>query len=258
MDSVVTGVAVAAVTFAGGLGGLALRGMLPEKVKSGAMRDMTGAVGGLLTLLTALVLGLLIWTAYGVYSTQSAAVRTLAVQVLGLDVALADYGPETTAGRTQLRDSVSQTLARIWGKQNDGDFVARNYGETISNLHTREAYLLSLHPNTDGQKQALTAATQAANSIAQTRLQMAVALTDPVSRPLVTVVVAWAVLIFVGFGLMHAGDLAAVGTMAVGAIAVASAVYLVIDLSQPYSGAFQVSPAPIVQVLEQMGKPQGH
>ena len=36
---------------------------------------MNGAVVGLMTLLLALVLGLLIWTAYGVYSTQRAAVR---------------------------------------------------------------------------------------------------------------------------------------------------------------------------------------
>jgi hypothetical protein len=33
---------------------------------------MVGAVTGLVTLLLALVLGLLIWTAFGVYSTQKA------------------------------------------------------------------------------------------------------------------------------------------------------------------------------------------
>jgi hypothetical protein len=38
------------------------------------------------------------------------------------------------------------------------------------------------------------------------------------------------------------------------ATSVAAAVYLVVDLSQPYSGVFQVSPEPIEEVLQQMGK----
>jgi hypothetical protein len=71
--------------------------MLPEKVTTGVFRDMTGAVGGLLTLLTALVLGLLIWTAYGVFSTQTAVVRSLATDVLQLDVALGDLTNHTPA-----------------------------------------------------------------------------------------------------------------------------------------------------------------
>jgi hypothetical protein len=85
---------------------------------------------------------------------------------------------------------------------------------------------------------------------------MTVALTDAISRPLVIIVIAWAVCIFVGFGLMHTSDLAAVGAMAVGAIGVSTAVYLIIDLSEPYSGVFQVSPDPIRDVLQQMERLQ--
>jgi len=42
--------------------------------------------------------------------------------------------------------------------------------------------------------------------------------------------------------------------MAVGALAVASAVLLILDLSNPYSGVFRASPAPLEQVLAVMGK----
>ncbi len=215
---------------------------------------MTSAIAGLLTLLTALVLGLLIWTAYGVYSSQASAVRSLATQILQYDVALGDYGPDAAAGRALLKQDLAQTVAQIWGAQGDKDFVTRSYAAAIANWHERQTYLNTLRPETETQKHALAAATQAASAIAQTRLQMAVAITDAVSRPLVAIVTAWAVFIFLGYGLMHAGDLAAIGTMAVGAIAVASAVYLVFDLSQPYSGLFQVSSTPIEQVLRLVGK----
>lgn len=254
MNAVAIGGCVAAATFAGGLVGLALRQMLPERATAGMLRDMTGAIGGLLTLLTALVLGLLIWTSYGVYSSQTATVRALATQVLRYDLALSDYGPEAANGRTELKANVEQAIAQIWSAQG-ASLLTSSYGATIASLHEREKYLASLHPSTETQKQALAAATQAANAIAQTRLQMAVALTDPISRPLVVVVVAWAVFIFLGFGLMHAGDAAALLAMAVGAVAVASAVYLVFDLSQPYSGVFQVPSAPLVEVLQEIGKP---
>ena len=67
---------VALAVFAGGAVGLFLQHLLPEKFTTGGPRDMIGAVVGLLTLLSALVLGLLIWTAYGVYSGQNLAVQT--------------------------------------------------------------------------------------------------------------------------------------------------------------------------------------
>ena len=42
--------------------------------------------------------------------------------------------------------------------------------------------------------------------------------------------------------------------VAVGALAVASATYLILDLSGPYSGFFRASSAPLEQVLAVMGK----
>jgi Protein of unknown function (DUF4239) len=252
MDAVVVGIGVAAVTFVGGLVGLMLHRLLPEPVTSGPLRDMTNAVGGLLSLLTALVLGLLIWTAYGVYASQATAVRSLATQFLELDLAFADYGPDAAAQRTHLAEDVRRVVLELWGS--DRDYAARNYSATIANWHARQADLKTLHANTDKEKQALDAATQAANAIARTRLQMAAALTDPVSRPLVLVVVAWAVCLFISYGLMHAKSLDALAALAVGAIAVGTAVYLLIDLSHPYSGLFQVSSDPITQTLEFMGK----
>jgi hypothetical protein len=252
MDAVVVGVSVAAVSFVGGLLGLMLHRWLPERVTSGSLRDMTTAVSGLLSLLTALVLGLLIWTAYGVYASQATAVRTLATQFLELDLAFADYGPDAAPERTHLAEDVRHVISELWG--GDRDYAARNYAATIANWHARQATLKTLHANTDKEKQALDAANQAASSIARTRLQMAAALTDPVSRPLVLVVVAWAFCLFVSYGLMHAQSLDALAALAVGAIAVGTAVYLLIDLSHPYSGLFQVSSDPIRQTLEFMGK----
>ena len=95
--------AVAVAMFAAGLLGLVLQRALPEHHTTGGSRDMIGAIVGLLTLLCALVTGLLIWTAYGVYSGQNAQIQALASRVMQLDLALADYGPEADAARAAQR-----------------------------------------------------------------------------------------------------------------------------------------------------------
>ena len=86
--------AVAVAMFAAGLLGLVLQRVLPEHHTTGGSRDMIGAIAGLLTLLCALVAGLLIWTAYGVYSGQNLQIQAVASKVMQLDLALSDYGPE--------------------------------------------------------------------------------------------------------------------------------------------------------------------
>src|SRR5208283_201339 len=134
--------AVGAAVFIGGSLGLILHRVLPEKHVTGGAKDMIGAVVGLLTLLSALVLGLLIWTAYGVYAGQNAAIQTLAAKVLQLDLALADYGPEAKDVRAQLRQGLGKTIDEIWrSKESDSNFAANNFAAAIQNLRNRDASL---------------------------------------------------------------------------------------------------------------------
>jgi hypothetical protein len=246
---------VALAVFAAGTVGLILQRVLPEKFTTGGPRDMIGAVVGLLTLLSALVLGLLIWTAYGVYAGQNLAVQTLAAKVLQLDLALADYGPDATPVRLGVRQNLGKTIEDIWGaNESDTSFVAKNFAAAVESLRNRDKALADLHPSTDAQKQALAAATSTVAAIGQSRLQMSFGLSDPVSYPLILMVVGWATFLFCGYGLMSKGNPMSIAAGAIGAVAVASAVYLILDLSDPYSGLFRASPAPLEQVLAVMGK----
>jgi hypothetical protein len=247
--------AAGVAVFAGGALGLILHRVLPEKHVTGGGKDMVGAVVGLFTLLSALVLGLLIWTAYGVYAGQNVAIQTLAAKVLQLDLALSDYGPGANDARAQLRKDLGKTIDKVWGsKESDTNFVANNFVAAIHNLRSRDASLAALHPSTDAEKQALTAAKATVESIEQSRLQMSFALAAPVSIPLIVIVVAWAILLFFGYGLMSGGSAMSFVAVAVGALGVASAAFLILELSSPYAGIFRASAAPLEQVLGVMGK----
>jgi uncharacterized membrane protein YqgA involved in biofilm formation len=247
--------AVAAGVFAGGLIGLALKHALPEEHTAGPARDMIGAVAGLLTLLCALVTGLLVWTAYGVYAGQNTTIQTLAAKVLQLDLALEDYGPEAKPARVGLRDRVEKAIDQVWGaRTSNANFAAENLAAAIKFMRSPEKALGQLQPSTDEQKQALATAKSTLDAIEQARLQMAFALSAPVSYPVLLTVVGWVFFLFCGFGLMSKGGAMPVIAMAVGAVAVASAVLLILDLSDPYLGAFRASPAPLEQALAVMGK----
>src|SRR5271156_1628340 len=72
---------VACVIFAGCLVGVLLQRLLPTQHLADAKSAIT-TIQGLVTLLLALVLGLLIWTSYGVYSQQRSEAQPLRSQIL--------------------------------------------------------------------------------------------------------------------------------------------------------------------------------
>ena len=239
-----------AVVLVGGAIGLELQRALPESYTTGGPRDMTGAVVGLMTLLLALVLGLLIWTAYGVFSAQKASIQTLAITDLKLDEAFQDYGPEAAEGHRILREGIKNTIAEIWGGSNDEEAVIHKFGYARANLKARTALLNTLQPASDQQTAAKTEATQAAIAIDQTLAQMTLALVDPIAYSLISIVVGWAAFLFCGYGLLSKRHPMSYVVLVVGAMGIASAIYIIADLSSPFSGAFAVSPAPLVDVLK--------
>src|SRR5476649_2167321 len=94
MTSALISIAVAVLTFAGGVVGLYLQKLLPDQHSVEKSRDMIGSVMGLVTLLLALVLGTIVGSAYYFSATQQSELQALAVQSIQFDEALAQFGPE--------------------------------------------------------------------------------------------------------------------------------------------------------------------
>ena len=106
---------VMCIIFAGCLLGILLRHWLPSQHIADAKSAIT-TIQGLVTLLLALVLGLLVWTSYGVYSQQQSEAHTLGSQVLQLDLALERYGAAAGRGRELLKQELQASRERYWGK----------------------------------------------------------------------------------------------------------------------------------------------
>jgi hypothetical protein len=137
----------------------------------------------------------------------------------------------------------------------------RNFSAVVSDLKYRLAFLDTLQPMTDHEKAAKADASQASIAIGQIRTQMALALVDPVSYPLLGVVAGWGTFLFFGYGLLSRRHMMSYLALALGAMAIASSIYIIADLISPYSGLFQVSPEPVLDSLEaadEAAAPSGH
>ncbi len=110
-------------------------------------------------------------------------------------------------------------------------------------------YLTPLQPTSPAQKQALAAATVNFAFMEQTRILMSLQLASPVAWSLLIIVVLWASFLFCGFGVLSGTNHVTIAALGLGAFA-ATAMFLILDLSQPYSGVFRVPAGALVQTLE--------
>jgi hypothetical protein len=251
MSAIAITVLVAALVFVGGLIGLYLQRLLPQPHVEQS-RGMVGAIVGLITLLLALVLGTIVGSTYAFYATQKGELEGLATRYLQLDLALKEYGDETKGLRDKIKAGLSDAHHLFWGAGNavDTNPDALKAGTALPMLEGIDQYLAKLNPQSPVQRQAAAAAGLNASLIQNLRLLMSLQLASPISWPLVIIVVAWSMVLFCGFGFLSPTNPTTVVALALGAFAVASAVFLIIELSMPFTGAFRVPPAALEQTID--------
>jgi hypothetical protein len=238
---------VALLAFGAGVLGLHLKKRLPEEHASNS-RDMIGAIVGLVSLLVALVLGTLIGSAYAFYSTQKAEMETLASRAIQLDLSLAEYGPETMVAREAMKKTLQGVRDAIWGSSGPGE-ADLSVATPLPHLKLMDEYLASLEPKTPAQTKFAAAAAASAGIIEQTRILISLQLASPVSWPLVVIVVSWALILFCGFGFLSRVTPTTIAALALGAFAVGSALFLILELSRPFGGLFRVPSGAFDQMI---------
>jgi len=113
MSPPVFGLIVFGCVLGGGLLGVFLRLVLPERHLGAESRDLVRLTMGLLATMSALVVGLLITTAKTSYDTQGSEFKRMCAEIVLLDRALAHYGPEASPARRQLRRAVAEILGHM-------------------------------------------------------------------------------------------------------------------------------------------------
>jgi hypothetical protein len=251
MNPINVSLLVFACAFGSALLGMLVKRLLPAHHVSSDSKDVVRVAMGMVATTVALVLGLLVYSAKSFYDTQTAEVTQLAANVVLLDRVLAHYGTESADIRAELQNSIQRHLEILWpehASRNSNAQFATPGGEAIlDKIH-------ALTPKDDKQRtlqaQALTLALQ----IGQTRLLMLTQRSVPVPKLLLVMLVFWMMALFLSFGLFAPANLTVVVSLLVAAVAVCGAVFLMVEMYYPYGGLIQVSPAPLISALTQMGR----
>jgi hypothetical protein len=250
MSPVAISVVVFACVFGGGLLGIFIHSLLPKEHLDSDSKEAVRLGMALVGTTVALVLGLLIASGKGFYDTQSSEVTQLAADVVLLDKILAHYGPETKEIRALLRSSVARMLDVTWGR--DGSDKTHFTPSAASEALFDKIQQLS--PQNDGQRFIQSQASSTAIKLGQTRSLMVAQETSSVPMPLLAVLVFWLVLLFMSFGVFVRPNVTVVISLFASALAVCAAIFLILEMYQPYRGLIQVPDAPLRAALAQLGQ----
>ena len=240
-----------AAAFVSTLVGLSLRAYLADRLRLDHARDMVGGVTGLVMTLVALVFGLLIWTAFESL-TQKTELQVMAANALEFNQETREYGPEAAHARALMRTDLDWAHKQLWG---DDQAKMTAMAASRSNMDSLSVALDHLQPATEAQKSLLADAKRNYAAIWQNRILMSLQGIDAVSWPTLYFVSIWTCIAFFLTGLNSKSGHATIAVAALGSFCVASAMFLILELSQPYSSDIRVSSDGIDRVGLELDKP---
>ena len=250
MSAAATGLIVFACVFGGALLGIALRNLLPEQHLSSDSKDVVKLGMGLLATMAALVLGLLIASAKSAYDTQSSEVTQLAANVVLLDRVLAHYGPESKDARDILRRYVTRVLDQMWPRRYPG---STSFDLTTAGGDDLFEKIQALSPQNEAQRSLRADARQITIDVGRTRSLLLAHSGSTIPTPFLVILTFWVTVIFASFGLFAPRNATVVATLLVCALSVSGAIYLILELDQPFLGFMQISSAPLLTALANLG-----
>lgn len=253
MNSITRSLIVGAIAF-----GASLLGMLTQSLIAAAdlaaAKPAVGAMAGLIGLLLALVLGLLIWTAFAVFAGQQSEAFSLGPVIAQIDLMLEQSGPQAAGGRAGLRAALQRSRKQFFENSKAGPqlLTIREIKETRGDLNR---FFDSVAPADEAQRRRFQTARDLAHKFHDTETAMLIRLASPFPPHVIEIVVGWSAILFFGDGFSATPNAVSIAAHFVGSVGVASAIYLILELSSPYTGFIKLSPAGLDRVIEALGPP---
>ena len=249
LNAILRASAIGAVIFVASLIGMGLQSLIPTDTLN-ASKGAIGAMTGVIALLLALVLGLLIWTAFAVFTGQQSEAFSLGPLIAEVDLLLEQCGPEAAGGRRGLRASLQRSRDRFFGAEGPRMLTVAEIKTTRSNL---SQYFDNTRLADERRQRLFETAGALARKYHETQAAMLIRLQSPFPDRVLDIVVFWAALLFVGDGLLATPNAVTVCAHLAGAFGIATAVFLIVELSHPYSGYIRLKPDGLDRILAALG-----
>lgn len=231
--------------------GMMLGRYLPADHLSDQSRSVITGATAVVGTASALVLGLLISAASGSFTQRSGEVGRIAVDIIRIDRALRNYGPEA--------DGVRQSLARYAAVEFEDLFPQRSGKVTrvadpgaVQMLNGIRNSVFALRSSGDDfQHQLKDKALRLTEEMADTRWLLAFQQNiSPIPTAFLILLVFWLTILFATFGLFAPKNITVVAALILSALAVSGGIELVLDMTDPFGGIVRISSAPMRHALE--------
>jgi hypothetical protein len=220
-----------------------LRRALPEHHLSEKSQNVVQLGVGVIATIAALVLGLLIAAAKSSFGTQ---ITQITADIILLDKLLAQYGPEARPIREQMRSLIGPLADRLWREKETSSTTPFEFDAS-----GEQAYLAiqALSPQNDLQSSLQTRAAQVSTDLVQTRLILFAESGNVIPTPFLVVLVLWIVIIFASFSLFSDLNVTVFTCLSLFALSASCAIFLILELSKPFSGLMMISSEPLRHAL---------
>jgi hypothetical protein len=230
--------------------GALLRSALPQHHLSKDSQDTVRLGVGLIATMSALVVGLLIAAAKGSYDTQSSQIKQITADLILIDNLLTQYGPEAKPIREQIRVAIPGFVDRIW--QEKKITTATPY-ETNAAAERVYVEIQALSPQNNLQRSLQARAIQISTDLTQARLLLFTETGASIPLPFLGVLAFWLIIIFASFSLFSSLNATVFIALSLFALSASCAIFLILELSEPFKGLMMISSAPLRDALGPIG-----
>jgi hypothetical protein len=221
----------------------------------------------LLVTFTAIVLGLLTTSVKAGFDAAYNDRGDDAAKIAQLDRCLRDYGPETATIREQLRGYVAAVIASTWPDEPRPVGVA--FPDPSKMPVTGESPVLSdvlsdvgravheLQPTDAGHKNLAAACVEQYSDLMKARWKVIEGSHPSFSPPFYWVLVIWLAILFGSFGLTARPNAMVATVTVLCALSITIAVFVILDMDEPYGGLFGVPSTAMRNALADMTRAGG-
>ncbi|PPQ30482.1 bestrophin-like domain [Rhodopila globiformis] len=245
--------------------GLLLRPLLSERHTTRETFELIQIVTTMLVTFAALVLGLLTSSAKTSFDRAGNDLQALGSDLIQVDQCLRDYGPGANTARALLRRYTAAAIADTWPTEPapEGDDYPRHLPPSEGNGHMESAtlgamldqvgrMLRGLEPAAVTQQRLAADCRYQFQRLDERRWKLIEDASTTISLPFYLVLVFWLVVVFASFGLSAPRNPIAFVMLGLGAVSIASAIYVILDLDTPFLGLFSLSSEPLRHALAQL------
>ena len=273
--------------------GLFVRPLLAERHATRETFDLVRLVSTMLLTFAAIVLGLLTTSAKASFDQIGNDMRRLGIEIIDLDRLLREYGNEANPARELLARYTAGAIASSWpdeppppeapelspqggppkpeppkpgpskpGPSKPGSHWPGSPAGSLTEslelgdlLNRMEVQLRRLHPADAMQTRLVSDALNAYQRLSQRRWTLIEEAHRSISQPFYLVLLFWLMVLFLTLGLSAPPNPLVFSMLGLGALSIASAIFVILDLDAPIGGVFSVSSEPLRVALAHLGAP---